>query len=82
MSTAEIKSKIIQQMDSLDENCLEELYGLFLNHINSKNEIDEWSNLSTEQKLGIDLAIEDIKQGQGLSHEIVMSKVRKKFLNE
>lgn len=82
MSTAEIKSKIIQQLDSLDENRLEELYGLFLNHINSKNEIDEWSSLTTEQKLGIDLAIEDIKQGQGVSHEIVMSKVRKKFLNE
>lgn len=82
MSVADIKSKIIQQMDSFDENRLEELYGFFQNHINSQNDIDDWSILTTEQQNGIGQAIDEINQGKGIPHDLVMSNIRQRFLSE
>jgi hypothetical protein len=79
MNTSELKLKIFRQIDSLEKTRLEDLYGVLLNYINSQKEINDWINLSDNQKQGIFDAIEQIDSGKGITHEKVMSKYRKKY---
>ena len=55
------------------------MYGVFVNYINSKNNLSDWSKLSEEQKKGIFQAIDEIDSGKGISHNKVISKYRKKY---
>lgn len=82
MNTAEIKIDLFRKLDSLKGNRLEEAYGVLLNFINSRNEIDEWQNLSMEQQNAIELGIEQLDRGEGRKHKNVMSDFRNKFINE
>ena len=75
----ELKHKIINQIDSLDDNILEEFYGLLTNFINSKRAINDWDILSEIQKQGIINAISEIDEGKGIPHKQVMSKIRQKY---
>jgi hypothetical protein len=79
MNTSELKLKIFRQVDSLEKTRLEGLYGVLLNFINSQKEINDWINLSDNQKQGIFDAIEQIDSGKGIPHDKVMSKYRKKY---
>lgn len=82
MNTAEIKIELFRKLDSLKDNRLEEAYGVLLNFINSRNEIDEWQNLSTEQQDAIQLGIEQLDKGEGRQHKDVISDFRNRFVNE
>lgn len=82
MNTAEMKIDLFRKLDSLKGNRLEEAYGVLLNFINSRNEIDEWQNLSSEQQNAIQLGIEQLDRGEGRKHKNVMSDFRNKFINE
>lgn len=75
----ELKHKIINQIDSLDDNILEEFYGLLTNFINSKREINDWDILSDIQKQGIINAISEIDEGKGIPHKQVISNIRQKY---
>ena len=79
MSAAELKIKIFRQVDSLDSSKLEEFYGIMLNYINSKREIDEWIGITDEEKHGIEAAIGEIDSGKGIPHAQVMNKFKKKY---
>jgi len=79
MTVAELKLKIFRQVDSLEKNRLEELYGVMLNYINGQKDIDDWTKLTTEQQQGIIDAIEEIDAGKGIPHETVMTNIRRKF---
>lgn len=79
MNSESLKMKIFQKVDQLDQQMLEEIYGLISNHLNGENEHNDWELLSSEEKQGIDAAIGSIKQGQFLSHDDVMTKIRKKY---
>ena len=79
MTVAELKLKIFRQIDSLEKNRLEELYGIFQNFINGQKDLDDWKELSKEQQQGLFDAIDEIESGMGLSHEHVMEKIRKKY---
>ncbi len=81
MTVAELKLKIFRQVDSLEKSRLEELYGVMLNYINSKKDLDDWTKLSTEQQQGIIDAIEEIDAGKGIPNETVMTNIRRKFSN-
>lgn len=81
MTIAELKLKIFRQVDSLEKNRLEELYGVFTNYINGQQDISEWEKLSKEQQQGIFDAIEEIDSGKGIPHEKVMDNARKRFTN-
>jgi len=78
MNIAELKIKIFRQVDSLDSHKLEEFYGLMMNYINSKKDIDEWIGVSDDEKQGIEAAIKELDSGNGIPHAQVMSKLRKK----
>ncbi len=79
MTASDLKLKIFRQIDSLERNRLEELYGVILNFINEKKDIDDWERLTEEQKQGIVDAIEEIEMGKGIPNEKVMSKIRRKY---
>jgi O6-methylguanine-DNA--protein-cysteine methyltransferase len=79
MTAAELKLKIFRQVDSLEESRLEELYGVFLNYINGQKDLEDWTKLTTEQQQGIIDAIEEIESGKGISHETVLTNIRRKF---
>ena len=79
MNIAELKLKFFRQIDGLDKDKLEEAYGVLLNYINSKDDLDEWSNLTIEQQKGIIDSIEQLEDNQGISHKSVMNKYKNKY---
>ncbi len=81
MTTSELKLIFFRQIDSLDKNRLEEFYGVFLNFFNGQADTFDWDKLTTEQKQGIDSALEDINAGKVIPHDKVMSEIQKKYRN-
>jgi hypothetical protein len=49
------------------------------NYINGYKDLSEWDKLSDNQKQGILDAIEEIKNGKGISNKVVMDKFKKKY---
>jgi hypothetical protein len=79
MTASDLKLKIFRQIDSLEKNRLEEFYGLLMNYINSKKDINDWEKLSETQKNGLFEAIDEIEEGKGISNKAVLNKFRKKY---
>ena len=79
MTVSDLKLKIFRQIDSLEKNRLEELYGLLLNHINGKKDISDWERFTPAQKKGLMDAIDQLDSGKGISHKDVINKLRKKY---
>jgi len=79
METTEIKSLLFKKIDSLDKNKLQEVYGILVNSLNEQKKISDWVVLSDQQQQGVLDAIAEIDSGKGVSHERVISKVRKKY---
>ncbi|MDA3904944.1 MAG: hypothetical protein PF484_02600 [Bacteroidales bacterium] len=79
MNASELKLKLFRQIDLLEKSSLEDLYGVLINFINSKKDIEDWVNLTDNQKRGIINAIEEMDSGNGISHNKVINKFRKKY---
>jgi len=79
MDTSELKLKIFREVDSLEKSKLEELYGVLVNFLNSKNKPDDWDLLPEEQKSGIHEAIAEIEEGEGIPHESVVAEFTAKY---
>ena len=79
MNVADLKIKIFRQVDSFDSTKLEEFYGIMLNYINSKIEDDEWIGLTDDEKQAIEAAIKELDMGEGIPHDQIMEKFRKKY---
>ena len=79
MNIAELKLKFFRQIDGLDKDKLEEAYGVLLNYINSKDDLDEWNNLTVQQQKGIIDSIEQLENNKGISHKNVMNKYKNKY---
>lgn len=81
MTVSELKLKLFRQIDTLDKNRLEELYGVVLNFLNGNKDFGDWDKLTEEQKQGILDALAEIDAGKGIPHEEVMDRVKKKYLH-
>lgn len=79
MNTAEIKIKILKQIDTLDSDKLEGFYGLLLNYVNAQRSEEEWHLLTDEQRTGILSAIEEVDAGHKILHTEVVAKFRSRF---
>ncbi|HPS83139.1 MAG TPA: hypothetical protein PLA88_02405 [Bacteroidales bacterium] len=55
---------------------MDEVYGLLMNYFRGQKDIDDWDNLSDEQKQGIIDAVEQLEQGKNISHQKAMTKGR------
>ncbi|HLN72442.1 MAG TPA: hypothetical protein VK205_04055 [Prolixibacteraceae bacterium] len=81
MNVSDLKLEIFRQIDSLDKDRLEEIYGVLVNFLHSKNDFEDWEKLTKEQQQGITNAIEEIDKGKGIAHQTVMDNIRKKYTN-
>lgn len=79
MSVTNIKIKLIKEIDSLDNRNIEELYGIVMNFINGQKESENWDSLTDIQKAGIESGIYQLDQGKGISHDMVMEELKKKY---
>ena len=79
MTAADLKLKIFREVDSLQVSRLKEVYGRRTNDLRGHKDLDDWGQLTEEQKNGIFEAIEDIDKGKGISHNKVMANIRKKY---
>ena len=82
MTVSDLKLRIFRQIDSLEKNKLEEVYGILLNYINGQKDISDWDKLSSAQKQGIFDALEEIESDKGIANDVVLNKFRKKYSNE
>ncbi|MBC5836612.1 hypothetical protein [Flavobacterium muglaense] len=80
MSTAEIKLKLFREIDTLDKSKLEQVYGLLFNFLNKETDIEEWNSLSQAQQNGLLIAITELDAEQGIDHQSIMDKFRKKYV--
>ncbi|MFP4019631.1 MAG: hypothetical protein ACLFUH_10315, partial [Bacteroidales bacterium] len=72
MNTADLKLKLFRALDNLDQKTLEELYGIILNHVNSKDDVDEWNNLTSTQQEGLKKSLKQLDNNEGIPHNQVM----------
>jgi hypothetical protein len=79
MTVFDLKLKIFRQIDTLERNRLEELYGVLMNYINGQKEPGDWEKLTALQKKGINDAIDEIDSGKGIPNEKVMDNIRRKY---
>jgi len=49
MNSEKLKLKIFQKVDLLDNQKLEEIYGLISNHINREIDLSDWNKLAKEE---------------------------------
>jgi hypothetical protein len=80
MSTAEIKLKLFREIDTLDKSKLEQVYGLLFNFLNKETDIEEWNSLSQAQQNGLVQAVAELDAEEGIDHQSIMDKFRKKYV--
>lgn len=80
MTASDIKLRIFRQIDALEKDKLDELYGVLLNYINSQQDISDWDNLTEDQKTGIYDAIQEIETGKGIPNHVVLEKLHDRLL--
>lgn len=79
MKASEIKVKLFRQIDALDKENLEELYGLFLNFIHGKESTEDWDKLTEIQKQGIEHGVYELNADRGIPNDLVLEELRKKY---
>lgn len=79
MNAAELKINLFRKIDMLNDDELSRLYGDLINVINGTVDNIHWQNLSLPQKNGIKNAIASLEKGNGIAHEEVMKKYRKRY---
>jgi len=71
MTASDLKLRIFRQIDALEQNKLEGLYGVLLNYINSQKDVADWEMLTEYQKSGVYDAIQEIEAGEGIPNNVV-----------
>jgi len=82
MNTAELKLKIFRQVDLLDKDKLEDVYGLLANYINGLQSETDWDILSDHQKNGIYTAINELEDGKHILNDSIIQKYKRMYPNE
>ena len=72
MSTAELKLKINTEINTFDDQKLEQFYAVLLNFI------DE-TKLSKFQHQGLLDAIDEMKTSDGIEHKLIIEKYKSKY---
>jgi hypothetical protein len=79
MNATNLKIKLIKEIDSLDNQNINELYAIVMNYINGKVEPEKWDSLTENQKAGIESGLNQLDQNKGISHDMVMEELKKKY---
>ncbi len=81
MTTLEIKADIFKSIDSLNRNKLYEIKGYLENLKQKKVELEDWANLSQDQKNRLKESIAQLDSGNFINHKNVMKELRDKVNN-
>ena len=79
MNYTEVKIKLIQQIESLKDDRLIELYGVVTNFINSADNSEEWNKLTAAQKNGLEYGLAELNEGKEIEYSVVMEELMKKY---
>lgn len=79
MNATNLKIKLIKEIESLDNKNIDKLYGIVMNFINGQVESESWESLTEVQKAVIDSGINQLDQDKGISHNMVMEELKKKY---
>ncbi|MFD0763591.1 hypothetical protein ACFQZI_01915 [Mucilaginibacter lutimaris] len=79
MSTAELKSELIDRIEHADDVQVKQLYGLMLNYFNGHNDIEEWDMLPKYQQDRLNKSLEQADAGLVKPLGDVTKKIREKF---
>ena len=79
MDYSDIKIKLFQQIDSLKDDRLIELYGVVSNFINNADNSEEWNKLTEAQKKGLEYGISELDEGKGLEYRMAMEDLMEKY---
>jgi hypothetical protein len=74
-NTSEIKRDLIKRITEIDDEsilCKVQAYFSTLKH----SQVDWWDMISDQEKKAIDIGLEQLKNGEGISHDSVKQKVR------
>ncbi len=82
MTDSDLKLKLFREIDALDKDQLEEVYGVLINYINGQKDISDWDKLSDVERQAILDADDEIEKGEGIANEVVFERVRKKYSHE
>ena len=81
MTTLEIKADIFKSIDTLSRNKLYKIKGYLENLQYKEVELEDWVNLSQEQKNRLKESIAQLDSGNFISHKNVMKELRDKVNN-
>jgi hypothetical protein len=79
MTVSDLKLKIFRQIDSLEKNRLEELYGVLTNFMRGQNDMSKWDKLTDKEQQEIVDASVEMDSGKGIPHEKVIADIHKKY---
>lgn len=79
MDIAFIKSEIYKKLETLDEQGLLEVNEMVSTYLKNLKIKEHWDELTVVQQQGILKAVESIKSGKGIKHEVVMEKYRQQY---
>lgn len=82
MTDSDLKLRLFREIDALDKDKLEEVYGVLINYINGQKELSDWDKLSDVQRQGILDAAYEIDEGKGIPNQVVLDRIRRKYANE
>ncbi len=75
----DIKAQIIREMDALDQNALQDFYGLLLNFLHGQRADGEWSDISAAQRSGLLDALSQVENEQTVSHVQLAAKYKTRY---
>ncbi|TDW91902.1 hypothetical protein [Dinghuibacter silviterrae] len=77
MPTANIRQKLHNFIDTIEDKRVKAIYTLFEDEI--EQEGDWWDELPVEVQKEVDQALAELDKGKGIPHEQVMKKYKKWF---
>ena len=78
MTAAQIKIRLEKQIGELSPASLKELYGMVVNFFNSKQSLDQWASMSTEEKTAIEGGLKQLNKGKRIPRRQAMNMLRKR----
>ncbi len=80
MGTIELKSELINLIESIEDNqVLSAIYVLLTKQFKIKGNVDFWDELPEEVRKDIDEAIQEGKRGEGIPHKEAMKLIMEKL---
>ena len=79
MTTSQLKLQLFRKIDRLQARNVKEAYGILLNYINKTTSGETWDSLIDAERAAIEEGISQLDRGEGIPHQRVMAKYRKKY---